>query len=116
MVTPVRDILKSAVRAWGLEPAARLASAQAAWPRVVGSALAGVSAPVALRGARLLVGVTHPTAGQEVRLRRAAILTALTRELGEAVVGDVVPVARRRLPARPPKTPSPGRWANAKGR
>ncbi len=116
MVTPVRDILKAAVRAWGLEPAARLAIAQAAWPRVVGSALAEVSAPVALRGARLFVGVTHPTAGQEVRLRRTAIMTALTRELGEAAVGDVVPVARRRLPARPPRTPSPVRRANAKGR
>ncbi len=114
MVTPIRDILKSAVRAWGLEPAARLAIAQAAWPCIVGSALAEVSAPVALRGARLLVGVTHPTAGQEVRLRRAAIITALTRELGEAAIGDVVPIARRRLPAKPPRAPSRGQRATGR--
>ncbi len=109
MVTPLRDILKSAVRAWGLEPAARLALAQAAWPRIVGPALVEVSAPVAVRGARLLVGVTHPAAGQEVRLRRTAIVAALARELGEAAISDVVPVARRRLAARPQGAQSRGR-------
>ncbi len=114
MVTPLRDILKSTVRAWGLEPAARLALAQAAWPRIVGPTLAEVSAPVALRGRRLLVGVMHPTAGQEVRLRRMVIVAALTLELGEAAVGDVVPVARPRLPARPPRTPSRSRRARGR--
>lgn len=105
MVTPLRDILKAAVRAWGLEPAARLARAQAAWGRIVGPALAEVSAPVALRGGRLLVGVTHSTAGQEIRLRRRDIKEALTRELGEDVVSDVVPVSRRRPAARGAASP-----------
>ena len=99
MVTPIREILKTAARAWGIEPAARLALAQLAWRRIVGQALAESSAPVALRGQTLLVGVTHPTAGQEMRLRRGAILKALARELREDAVTDVVPVARRRLPA-----------------
>jgi predicted nucleic acid-binding Zn ribbon protein len=99
MVTPIRDILKAAVRGWGLEPAARLARAQAAWARLVGPAMAEASAPVALRGGRLLVGVTHPTVGQEIRLRRPHLVAALARELGEDVITEVVPVARRRLPA-----------------
>jgi predicted nucleic acid-binding Zn ribbon protein len=97
MVTPLRDILKAAVKAWGLEPAARLARAQAAWTRIVGPALSEMSVPITLRGGRLLVGVTHPAAGQEIRLRRASILEALARELGEEAVTDVVPVARRSL-------------------
>ncbi|MGH2403414.1 MAG: DciA family protein [bacterium] len=97
MVTPIRSILKSAARAWGIEPAARLATARTAWPRIVGPALAAASAPVALRGGRLLVGVTHATAGQEVRLRKGAIVHALACELGENAITDVVPVARQRL-------------------
>jgi hypothetical protein len=100
MVTPLRDILKSAARAWGLEPAARLAAAREAWPKIVGPAVAPASAPVALRGPRLYVGVTNSTVGQEIRLRRTAIAQALNRTLGEEVVTDVVPVARRRLPGR----------------
>ena len=100
MVTPLRDILKSAARAWGLEPAARLAAAREAWPKIAGPALATASAPVALRGSRLYVGVTNSTVGQEIRLRRTAIMHALNRALGEAAVADVVTVARRRLPGR----------------
>jgi predicted nucleic acid-binding Zn ribbon protein len=99
MVTPIRDILKASVRAWGLEPAARLAAAQAAWPRMVGPALAELSAPVGLRGGVLRVGVTHPAAGQEVRIRTAAILKTLRRELGEGAVTGIVTVSRRRLRA-----------------
>lgn len=100
MVTPLRDILKSAARAWGLEPAARLAAAREAWPEIAGPALAAVSAPVALRGRRLHVGVTNSTAGQEIRLRRTAIMHAVNQALGEAAVADVVTVTRRRLPGR----------------
>lgn len=101
MVTPIRDLLRSAARALGIEPAARLALAREAWPRIVGPALAEASAPVTLRGPRLMVGVTHATAGQEIRLRRAAIVEALARELRERAITEVVPVARRRLPGRP---------------
>lgn len=119
MVTPIRSILKTAARAWGIEPAAHLATARAAWPRIAGPALAASSAPLAVRGRRLLVAVTNATAGQEVRLMKAAIMHALREELGEGAIVDVVPVARRRLdldvrgprrvgrapvaPGRPPK-------------
>jgi predicted nucleic acid-binding Zn ribbon protein len=98
MVTPLRDILRAAVKTWGLEPVARLARLQAAWSRLVGGELAAASAPVSLRGGRLLVAVTNSTAGQEIRVRRADILRVLVRELGEEVVTDIRPVARRRLP------------------
>jgi hypothetical protein len=100
MVTPLRDILKSVTQAWRLEPAARLALAQAAWPRMVGKSLAEVSAPVGIHGRRLVIGVIHPTVGQEIRLRRTAIIQSLARELGENAVTELVPAARRRLPAR----------------
>ncbi len=100
MVTPIRDILKTTVRAWGLERAARLGAAQASWSSIAGPALAAASAPVALRGRRLYVGVTNSTVGQEVRLRQSALVQAVNRALGEEVVADVVPVARRRLPGR----------------
>jgi hypothetical protein len=100
VVTPLRDILRSAAQAWGLEPAARLAAAREAWPTIVGPTLAAASAPVALRGRRLHVGVTNSTAGQEIRLRGTAIMHAVNRALGEAAVADVVTVARRRLPGR----------------
>ncbi|MBM3470477.1 MAG: DUF721 domain-containing protein [Armatimonadetes bacterium] len=102
MVVPIRDVLRSAARALGIEPAAHLAAAREAWPRVVGQALAGVSAPVTLRGKRLQVGVTHEAAGQEIRLRRAEIVVALAREVGEGAITDVTPVARRSLPGRGP--------------
>lgn len=105
MVTPVRvrEILRAAARAWGIEPAARLAIARGAWPSIVGPVLARSSAPVALRGACLLVGVTHPAVGQEIRLRGAEIVKALVRELREDVVTGVVPVARRHLTAAAPR-------------
>jgi predicted nucleic acid-binding Zn ribbon protein len=98
MVTPLRDILRAAARAWGIEPAAHLASARAAWPRVVGEPLAAASAPLHIRGGRLRVAVTHPAAAQEIRLRAGAIAAAVNREIGAPVVVEVIAVARRRLP------------------
>ena len=62
MVTPLRDILKSAARQWGLEPAARLAHARRIWHEIVGPGLAAVSAPVGIRGRCLRVGVINPAA------------------------------------------------------
>ncbi|HET8678917.1 MAG TPA: DUF721 domain-containing protein [bacterium] len=124
MVTPIRSILKSAARAWGIEPAARLAAARAAWPRVVGPALAASSAPVGVRGTTLLIGVTNAAAAQEVRLAKTTIAQALAQEFGGQGVTDVIPVARRRLdlrgrrpapararrvPAAPPRPSRPGR-------
>lgn len=102
MVVPIKEVLRAAARALGIEPALHLATARDLWPRVVGQSLAGVSAPVTLRGKRLLVGVTHEAAGNEIRLRRAEILAALARELGAGAISDVAPVARRRLPGREP--------------
>ncbi|MDR7544898.1 MAG: DUF721 domain-containing protein [Armatimonadota bacterium] len=98
MVTPLRDILRAAARAWGIEPAAHLACARGAWPRIVGEPLAAVSAPLSIRGGRLRVAVNHPAAAQEVRLREGAIAAALNREIGAQVVTEVVAVARRRVP------------------
>jgi predicted nucleic acid-binding Zn ribbon protein len=95
MVTPLRDILRSAARTWGIEPAVRLAAVQSAWARVVGPTLAEMSAPVGLRGGRLRVAVTHPTAAQEVRLRGPAIAAALAREIGEGVVTEVATIVRK---------------------
>ncbi len=103
MVTPIRSILKSAARAWGLEPAARLAAARAAWPRMAGPALAASSAPVGVRGKTLLIGVTNATAAQEIRLARTTIVHALAQELGEDGITDIVPVTRRRLDLRGPR-------------
>lgn len=108
MVTPIRAILKSAARAWGIEPAARLAAARAAWPRIAGRALAALSAPVGVRGRSLLIGVTNAAAAQEIRLTKTAIVQALARDLGEEAVTDVVPVARRRLDLRV-RRPAPAR-------
>jgi predicted nucleic acid-binding Zn ribbon protein len=95
MVTPLRDILRAAARAWGVEPAAHLAIAREAWPRIVGGPLAAASAPLSIRSGRLRVAVTHPAAGQEIRLRAGAIVAALNREIGAPVVDEVVAVARR---------------------
>ncbi len=114
-VSSVRDILKTAARSWGLAPAARLASARAAWPAIVGPILAEGSAPVTLRGRTLLVGVKSPAAAQEIRLRGSAIVRALARELQEDIVSRVVPVMRHRLPGArgpgPARGPAPAKWA-----
>lgn len=111
MVTPIREILARAAGGWGLEPAARLAHARRVWSALVGPKLAHISAPVAIRGKTLLVGVTHPTAGQEVRLQRTAILVGLATELGKQYLEEIHPVPRRRLPGR-----EPGREAYVSGR
>ncbi len=103
MVLPIRDVLKSAARSLGIEPAAHLASARAAWPRIAGAALAGMSAPLNIKGRRLLVAATHPAAAQEIRLRRAEILAALAREVGGGAITELTPVARQRLPGRGPR-------------
>jgi hypothetical protein len=107
MVTSVRASLRAGARAWGIEPAARLALARTAWPQIVGPTLARVSAPVSLRGGRLLVGVRHPSAAQEIRLRGGAIIRALVRHLEEDVVTEVVPVARRHLSLVGTPSPAP---------
>lgn len=95
MVVPLRDILKAVARTWGLQPAVRLRRSQEVWPRVVGRVLAEVTSPVALRGGRLRVRADSPAAGQEIRLRREAILRALAREVGEGAVTDIIPVVWR---------------------
>jgi predicted nucleic acid-binding Zn ribbon protein len=99
MVTPVRDILAASVKAWGLEPAARLVAVRRAWARVAGGALAAASAPLGIRDGRLRVAVLHVAAAQEVRLRSAVIARALNQELGEPVIHEVVTVPRRTLPS-----------------
>lgn len=101
MVTPIRDILTRAAPAWGIEPAVRLAHARRVWAALVGPELAKASRPVAIQRKVLLVGVTHQVAGQDVKLRRTAILAALAVEFGQAVVEDVRPVPRRRLAEGP---------------
>jgi hypothetical protein len=112
MVTPLRDILKGAVKAWGLEPAARLADVRSAWPRIVGAALAATSAPLAIRGTRLDVCVTHPAAGHEIRLRTLEIAGAVNRALGEEAVNRIRVVTRRRLPR--PAAPARRRHGDAR--
>lgn len=97
MVTPVREVLARGIHRWGLEPAARLAEARRRWNALVGASLAEVSAPVGVRGKTLLVGVTHSAAGQEIRLRRAAILAGLAGKGGGGAFDDVRVVTRRRL-------------------
>jgi hypothetical protein len=97
MVTPLRAILKTVTKTWKLEPAALLARAREVWPVVVGPAIATASTPVSLRGGRLMVGVTHPTVGQEIKLRQTSIVAALTRELGSGTIATVLPVHRRSL-------------------
>ena len=102
MVTPIREILARAVGGWGLEPAVRLAHARRVWGAIVGPTLAKISAPVAIHGKTLLVGVTHPTAGQDVRLRRSNILAALAAESEKPTLDDIRIVPRRRLPGQRP--------------
>ena len=116
MVTPIRDILRRTARVWGLEPAAHLVLARQMWPQVVGLDLAKISAPVTLRGKTLVVGTTHPVAGQEIRLRQAGILAVLAREVGEGVVTAVFVVARRRLPGRGRGGPAAGGRKQTRGR
>lgn len=108
MVTPIRDILKSAARTWGIEPAADLAAARAAWPKIVGPALAERSTPLSLSRGRLRVGTSAAAAGQEIRLQSAAIARELNRELGSRRVTQVVVTMRRRLPATGPRGGRPG--------
>jgi hypothetical protein len=115
MVTPVRDILAAAVKAWGLEPAARLVTVRRVWDRIVGDTLAVASAPMAIRAGRLRVAVLHGTAAQEIRLRSAAIANALNRELGEPVIHEIVAVPRRSLPGvERRQAPRPARKRSAR--
>lgn len=116
-MTSVRDILKAAARRWGLAPAARLVEVREGWAALVGPVLAEASAPLALRGRTLVVGVTSAAAAQEIRLRGARIVKSLARALREDAVSRVVPVTRHWLPrarARVPvrgsvRRPQPGR-------
>lgn len=100
MVTPLRDILRRTVRAWGLEPVLFLLEAQAAWPEIVGPALAEVSAPLSIRQGVMRVGVLAAVAAQELRLRQAEIAADVNRRVGDRTVTKIVTVPRRRLPPR----------------
>lgn len=115
MVTPIREILKRAAPGWGLEPATRLAHARRVWAALVGPELAKMSRPLAIQRKVLLVGVTQQVAGQDVKLRRAAILSALAAEFGKAVVEDVRPVPRRRLSEGAAPRPAARRGESSRG-
>ena len=97
MVTPIRDVLGTAARWWGLGRLAGLVDLQRRWPAIVGTALAEVSRPGRLRGDTLVVVAVHPVAAQEVRWRERAILRAAAAGCGEGP-SRVRVVVRTRLP------------------
>jgi len=96
MLTAFRDVLRRTARTLGLEPALHLAGVRAAWPDVVGPALAAAASPRALRGYRLLVDAEHPLAAQEIRLREEEILERLRERFPDAGLRQIRVAVRGR--------------------
>ena len=94
MLTSLRDILTGAAASLGVEPEVRLLAVRKAWPAVAGARLAAITDPVAVRGGVVVVGVGHPLAAQEVRLRGEALLSALRDALPHLEVSRIQPVIR----------------------
>jgi hypothetical protein len=99
MVTPLKTILKAVTKTLKLEPAAYLAATRQVWPTIAGPVVSAASTPVGLRGKRLFIGVTHPAVGQEIKLRQAEFVRALSKQLGRGTIEAIVPVPRRHLDA-----------------
>lgn len=98
-VRRVGDLLPEAARALGLEEQLRWAHAAAAWDRLVEArvpAAAGGSRPVRLdRDGTLIVEVSAPIVGQELRLRADELLAAYADMAGGIRAGSLRVVVGR---------------------
>ena len=91
---PIKDLLADALRALMGPRHSRQAAALDAWPEVVGMPRARHARPVGIRGNALIVVTDLPVLSYELGLRRAALVEALNRKIGEQVIDDIRIVVR----------------------
>lgn len=72
-----------------LEPPSQLAAAQAAWPQLVGEAIAAVTRPVSERQGTLTVNCSDAVWAEELTLMREDLLERLRDGLGARAPTDI---------------------------
>ncbi len=90
------DLLSDALRSLVGPRRARQAAVLDAWPEVVGEVRARHTKAMGVRGNALVVMTNLPALSYELRLRRAALIDALNRKAGGAVIEDIQIVVRPR--------------------
>ncbi len=88
------DLLSDALRSLVGPRRARQAAVLDAWPEVVGEVSARHTKAMGVRGTALVVMTNLPALSYELRLRRAALIDALNRKAGGAVIEDIQIVVR----------------------
>jgi predicted nucleic acid-binding Zn ribbon protein len=90
------DLLSDALRSLMGARRARQAAVLDAWPEVVGEVRARHTKAAGIRGNALVVTTDLPALSYELRLRRAALIDALNRKAGGALIDDIQIVVRPR--------------------
>ncbi|HXF82084.1 MAG TPA: DUF721 domain-containing protein [bacterium] len=108
MLTALRQLLRGAARALGVERAAYTALIEDLWPAVVGPEAAAHSHPVDLRGGVLIAAVDPGLWSQELSARRGGFVAEINRRLGAGVVTEIRFTPRPRPSGAPlPAAPAP---------
>jgi hypothetical protein len=107
MLTALRQLLRGAARALGVERAAYTALIEEAWPAVVGPEAAAHSRPVDLRAGVLIAAVDPGMWMQELSARRGGFVAEINRRLGAGVVTEIRFTPRMQSPVTsPPAAPA----------
>jgi hypothetical protein len=86
---PVSELIMPMLARLGLKTRARHLQVIAAWPGVVGEAVAAGADPVSYSRGRLVVHTDSPALGHQLLLQKQLIIDQLNAAIGDRVVTDV---------------------------
>ncbi|NLX04473.1 MAG: DUF721 domain-containing protein [Phycisphaerae bacterium] len=83
---PIGELVAGVAKALAQSNSPKLKAIQAAWPEIVGTELADLSFPSALKGAIITVSVATPAAKFEIdQIYRSAVLDELRTRFGRGI-------------------------------
>lgn len=104
---PVADALRAVRRQLGTPAPSVLERVRAAWPDLVGAALADHSTPLHLRAGVLRIGVDDPAWASQFRYLADTLVATLAQRVPEATIREIS-VTARSVGTDPRTTPPPG--------
>lgn len=87
---PIGEILQQVMREEGLESPLQQQRLLAAWPEVIGPAMAGYTGELFIKNQTLVVHITSSVLRQELYLAKAILIRNLNRKAGAQVITDIV--------------------------
>jgi predicted nucleic acid-binding Zn ribbon protein len=86
----IGELIPALLRKLGLERGVKEHEILGRWAEIVGPKIAEVSSAERIRDGKLWVAVNHPAWRNELNFMKAELIEKINRELGEAIVKDII--------------------------